>query len=107
VTDIRLGAAGFGVLVSMEISPDVEAPADAAVVLAPASLFGDWQASIVSQSSYPELEFTEGQPPQVLPGATLPDITQLTAVGARIAEDLQTLATRFELAFTEETAIKL
>jgi phospholipid/cholesterol/gamma-HCH transport system substrate-binding protein len=107
VTNIQLGEAGFGVLVSMEVAPDVEVPADAAVLLAPASLFGDWQASIVSQLAYPELEFTEGQPPQVLPGATLPDITQLTAVGAQIAEDLQTLAQRVELAFTEETAIKL
>jgi len=107
VADIQLGVAGFGVLVAMEVAPGVELPADAAVLLAPASLFGDWQASLVSQATYPELEFTEGQPPLVLPGATLPDITQLTAVGARIAEDLQTLAQRVELAFTEETAIKL
>lgn len=107
VASIELGEAGFGVLVSMEVSPRVELPQDPGVLLAPASLFGDWQASIVSRSTYPDLEFTEGSPPTVLPGATLPDITQLTAVGARIAEDLQTLAQRVELAFTEETAIKL
>jgi phospholipid/cholesterol/gamma-HCH transport system substrate-binding protein len=107
VTDIGLAAGGFGVTVTMQISPRVDVPADPAVLLAPASLFGDWQASIVSQASYPELEFTEGRLPDILPGATLPDITQLTAVGARIAEDLQTLAQRVELAFTEETAIKL
>lgn len=107
VVSIDLGAEGFGVLVSMEVSPQVQIPEDAGVLLAPASLFGDWQASIVSQSAYPELVFSEGRPPEVLPGATLPDITQLTAVGARIAEDLQTLAQRVELAFTEETAIKL
>lgn len=107
VVQIQLGSEGFGVLVTMEVSPSVTLPEDAAVLLAPASLFGDWQASIVSRSSYQELVFTEGRPPDVLPGAALPDITQLTAVGARIAEDLQTLAQRVELAFTEETAIKL
>jgi phospholipid/cholesterol/gamma-HCH transport system substrate-binding protein len=107
VMAIELGEAGFGVLVSMQVSPRVTLPEDPAVLLAPASLFGDWQASIVSQSNYPELVFTEGRLPDVLPGSALPDITQLTAVGARIAEDLQTLAQRVELAFTEETAIKL
>ncbi len=107
VTQIQLGEAGFGVLVSMEVSPRVELPDDAAVLLAPASLFGDWQASIISQAGYPELDFTEARGTAILSGATLPDITQLTAVGARIAEDLQTLAQRVELAFTEETAIKL
>lgn len=107
VTGIQIGEGGNGVLVEMQISPDVDVPPDAAVILAPASLFGDWQASIVSPLAYPELEFTEGSPPAILPGATLPDITQLTAVGARIAGDLETLAGRVELAFTEETAIKM
>jgi len=107
VTDIELGEAGFGVLVTMAVSPGVTLPADPGVLLAPASLFGDWQASIVSQASYPDISFTEGRPPNVLPGAALPDITQLTAVGARIAEDLQTLAQRVELAFTEETALRM
>ncbi len=107
VIDIELGAAGSGVVVSMQVSPQVVFPDDAGVLLASASLFGDWQASIVSRPTYPELEFTMPVEAGVMPGATLPDITQLTAVGARIAEDLQTLAGRVELAFTEETAIKL
>lgn len=107
VTSIQLGDAGFGVLVTMMISPRVVFPDDPGVLLAPASLFGDWQASIVSRQTYPELGFTFPANDSVLAGATLPDITQLTAVGARIAEDLQTLAQRVELAFTEETAIKL
>ncbi|MQA89286.1 MAG: MCE family protein [Gemmatimonas sp.] len=107
VAGIDLDAEGEGVVVAMQISPRVVPPADAAVLLAPASLFGDWQASIVSRSSYPELEFTTARQGQVLSGATLPDITQLTAVGARIAGNLETLAERVELAFTEETAIKI
>jgi phospholipid/cholesterol/gamma-HCH transport system substrate-binding protein len=107
VTRIELGEAGFGVLVTMRVSPEVTKPADAAVLISPASLFGDWQAAIVSRAGYADMQFTEGRPPEVLPGATMPDITQLTAVGVRIAEDLQTLAQRVEVAFTEETAIKL
>lgn len=107
VTEIGLGDQGLGVLVSMQVSPEVTLPEEAAVLLAPASLFGDWQASIVSQSTYPEMEFTVSADPGILPGATLPDITQLTAVGARIAGDLETLAERVELAFTEETALEI
>ena len=107
VTGIDLGAGGAGVVVAMQVSPQVTFPDDSGVLLASASLFGDWQASIVSRPSYPELEFTTPADRGVMPGATLPDITQLTAVGARIAEDLETLAGRVELAFTEETAIKL
>ncbi len=107
VMDIEVDASGLGVLVTMEISPRSGMPADAAVMLAPASLFGDWQAEIVSPSDYPALTFTPGNPPEVLRGATLPDITELTAVGARIAEDLETLSERVELAFTEETALEI
>ncbi len=107
VGDIQIGDEGSGVLVSMEIEPDVTFPPDPAVLLAPASLFGDWQASIVSRTTYPELQFTEGNPPDLRPGAALPDITQLTAVGAEIANNLQTLAQRVEIAFTEETAIRM
>lgn len=106
VIGIDLAGGDTGVLVSMHISPRVQLPEDAAVLLAPASLFGDWQAAIISEATYPELEFSEGAG-SALPGATLPDITELTAVGARIAEDLQILARRVEIAFTEETAIKL
>lgn len=107
VTMIQLGAGGTGVLVTMQISPDAVLPADAGLLLAPASLFGDWQASIVSRAAYSETEFTEPTIEGLLPGSTLPDITQLTAVGARIAGDLETLAERVEIAFTEETAIEL
>jgi phospholipid/cholesterol/gamma-HCH transport system substrate-binding protein len=107
VTRISLSATGEGVLVTMSVSADLAMPIDPAVLLAPASLFGDWQASIVSQSVYPELEFITTRTPGVLPGSALPDITQLTAVGARIAGDIETLAGRVELAFTEETALKI
>lgn len=107
VAEIALAPRGNGVLVTMEVSAEVPFPRDAAVVLAPASLFGDWQAEIVAQSLTPTLEFTTADIPDVLPGATLPDISELTGVASRIANDLETLSERVELAFTEETAIKL
>jgi phospholipid/cholesterol/gamma-HCH transport system substrate-binding protein len=107
VQRISLSQRGEGVLVQLSVSSDITLPPDPAVLLAPASLFGDWQASIVSQSAYPELEFITTRAPGILPGSALPDITQLTAVGARIAGDIETLAGRVELAFTEETALKI
>ena len=109
VTAIELASEGDGVLVSMEIDPDLVLPQQPAVVLAPASLFGDWQANIISMNSETasDLVFTTSTGPGVLPGASLPDITQLTAVGARIADDLETLSARVQLAFTEETALDI
>jgi phospholipid/cholesterol/gamma-HCH transport system substrate-binding protein len=107
VTRIELAENGQGVLVRMEIDPDLVLPPQPAVVLAPASLFGDWQANLVSMPTQSDLEFTTASGRGVLPGASLPDITQLTAVGARIADDLETLSERVQLAFTEETALDI
>lgn len=107
VTSIELASGGEGVFVTMEVNQEVVLPPQSGVILAPASLFGDWQAALVSLAAQPNLTFTRSADPDVLPGATLPDITELTAVGARIAEDLETLSERVELAFTEETALEI
>jgi phospholipid/cholesterol/gamma-HCH transport system substrate-binding protein len=107
VSRVELSPDGRGVYVIMAVDPDVVLQPDAAVILAPQSLFGDWQAQIASRQRFPELEFTVSTRPDVLPGAALPDISELTAVAARIAGDIQTLSQRVELAFTEETAIKI
>lgn len=107
VTEIELATGGAGVIVTMEVPADLEFPPQPAVVLSPASLFGDWQASLISMPSQPTLEFVSAPALDVLPGASLPDITELTAVGARIAEDLEVLSERVELAFTEETALEI
>lgn len=107
VRDIELAPGGGGVVVTMRIDPEITMPAQPAVLLSPASLFGDWQAELLSLGEQPDLEFATTTQPGVLPGASLPDITELTAVGARIAEDLETLSERVDLAFTEETALKI
>ncbi|HEV2147901.1 MAG TPA: MlaD family protein [Longimicrobiaceae bacterium] len=107
VEKIVLSPRGDGVIVTMTVTPDVNFPDDAGVLLSAESFFGDWQAEIVSQREFPELQWTIAPRPGVLPGAALPDITELTAVAARIATDIETLSERVELAFTEETAIKI
>ena len=107
VSEIGLAEGGQGVIVTMLVDPDVALPDEPAVLLSPASLFGDWQAELISITQQSDLPFTEMPGTDVLPGASLPDITELTAVGARIAEDLETLSERVDLAFTEETALEI
>ncbi len=108
VTDIQLAAEGTGVFVTLHVDPDLELPPDVAVLLSTQSLFGDWQAALVSQSLARDLEFVRiVARPDVLPGSTLPDISELTAVAARIAGDIETFSDRFSLAFTDETALKV
>jgi phospholipid/cholesterol/gamma-HCH transport system substrate-binding protein len=109
VDEIHLAARGSGVLVTMMVDAEVPLPEDAGVVLSAESFFGDWQAVIVSraQPEYQELAFATAPRRGVLPGATLPDITQLTAVAARIAGDIELLSDRVQLAFTEETAVRI
>ena len=109
VSKIELTPRGNGVLVEMEIDAEVAFPPDAGVVVSPESFFGDWQAAIVSRSGVASqsLDFVQIQGVDALPGATMPDITQLTAVAADIAEDMQILSDRVQIAFTEETALDI
>lgn len=107
VASIDLAEGGGGVVVTMLVEEQITMPIQPAVLLSPASLFGDWQAELISMPDQPDLDFVSSNQPGVLPGSSLPDITELTAVGARIAEDLETLSERVDLAFTEETALKI
>ena len=105
VSEIELAPRGNGVLVTFHVDDRVVLPRDAGVLISPESFFGDWQAAIVSRASQPNMDFVQMQGVDALPGATMPDITQLTAVAADIADDMQILSDRVQLAFTEETAI--
>lgn len=109
VEEVRVDEAGDAVRIVMELRGDLRLPADPAVILAPESLFGDWQAEIVSRSSYPRYRFSEVREPStqgmlVLPGYALPDFGRLTAAADEIASNITTLTDRVELAFTDETA---
>ena len=107
VTSIDLDPAAAGVVVTMRVKADVRMPEDPVALLSPESMFGDWQAEIVRRSDFPEYTYTESPDPAVLPGATLPDISRLTAVADRIAQNMATLSDRFEIAFTDETAANI
>jgi phospholipid/cholesterol/gamma-HCH transport system substrate-binding protein len=104
VEAISLDPEGGGVLVTMRVTSDVRLPEDPVVLLAPESMFGDWQAEIFARTQFPDYTYAESPDPAVLPGATLPDISRLTAVADRIAQNMASLSDRFEIAFTQETA---
>lgn len=107
VERIQLEPGGGGVIVTMAIMREIPLPADPVVIISPESLFGDWQAEIFPRSRFAQYEYAEAPDPQVLPGYSLPDISRLTAVADRIAENLATLTDRVDLAFTEETALNI
>jgi len=107
---------GRGVRVTLLLTEEVELPSDAGVVLGPESLFGDWQAEIVSRERFPRFGFYEvpsGTTPvsveavAVVGGYALPEITRLTASAEQISVNLAELSARLELAFNQETADNL
>ncbi|HEY5546950.1 MAG TPA: MlaD family protein [Gemmatimonadaceae bacterium] len=98
------------VLARMSLDPEADLPVDAVVLLNESSLFGEWQATIMSRDAVgrdPDVvrqisETSRGG--DVLPGATLPDIARLTAVAGRIAGDVASVAERVQVAFDEQAA---
>ncbi len=112
VDAISVEPGGVGVRVVLLLELDVALPADAAVVLGPESLFGDWQAEIVSRASFPRFPFFEavtdpGSDTPVLGGYALPELSRLTASAEQISLNLADLTDRLELAFNQETAENL
>ncbi len=107
VEEIVVEPSGEAVRVRMRIRRNVRLPDDAGVLLSPESMFGDWQAEVVSRMRFPRYDFFSAAEPGVLPGFSLPDISRLTATADEIAGNLTTLTDRVELAFTEETALNL
>lgn len=111
VDRIRVTEDGEAVRVVLELEGEVAITDEAVAVLAPSSLFGDWQVEIVaSRDRYPRFEYYEVPPGhsvdgvRVLGGYTLPDITRLTAAADEIAENMAVLSDRVDRAFSEETA---
>lgn len=105
VEQIRLGQAGW-VEADLKLRSDVDLPAHPVVIAASSSLFGEWEATIVSgqdPQEDPAVRFmlAEAAKPggDAWPGATLPDVGQLTAQAGRIAGDIAALADRVETAF--------
>lgn len=102
VTAIRL-AADEWVQVDMQFDRTAELPPDPAVVAASSSLFGEWRANILGlaeQQDDPELSaaLEQARAPggEAWPGATLPDIGELTQQASRIAGDVANVTRRLE-----------
>ena len=107
VEGIDLDQRSTGVLVRMTVLSDAVLPDDPVVILAPESLFGDWQAEIFPRTRYPFYNYAVSPEPQLLPGYSLPDVSRLTAVADRIAENLAVITDRIDIAFTDETALNI
>ena len=104
VNGISVEPGGQAVRVIMSIQEGVSLPENPAALLAPESMFGDWQAEIVPRESYPQFDFLETESDSLLGGYALPDISRLTAAADQISQSLAVLTERVEEAFTEETA---
>lgn len=105
VQTIRLTDDGW-VEADLKVHADLELPPRPAVIAASSSLFGEWAASVVSMDQTQEDPAVEAMLREAArpggpawPGATLPDVGQLTAQAGRIAGDIAQLADRVENAF--------
>ncbi|MGZ8455622.1 MAG: MlaD family protein [Gemmatirosa sp.] len=112
LTTLALDDDGW-VRVRLHLDPEVRLPDDPVVVLGAASLFGDWQATVTPRAAVPDHSDVHRQLQEaagergVLPGATLPDVAQLTAVAGRIADDVGAVAGRVRVAFDDTAARQL
>lgn len=104
VSGISVEPDGEAVRIQMRIREDIQLPDNRAVISAPESMFGDWQAEIVNLASYPQFDFHDPIEQGVMGGYALPDFSRLTAAADQISENLGNLTERIEGAFNEETA---
>ena len=113
VEAIRL-APGNWVEADLKIYSGVALPQKPAVIAASVSLFGEWAATLISSDPLPNdpnvrqalVEAQEAGGGK-WPGATLPDIGQLTAQASRIATDIATVSARIQTAFDSSAVTDL
>jgi phospholipid/cholesterol/gamma-HCH transport system substrate-binding protein len=113
VEAIRL-APGNWVEADLKVYSGVTLPPKPAVIAASASLFGEWAATLIPSDPLPNdpnvrqalIEAQTGAGTK-WPGATLPDIGQLTAQASRIATDIATVSNRIQTAFDSSAVIDL
>ncbi len=113
IQEIRLGERNW-VEADLQIYEGVALPLRPAIIAASASLFGEWQAGIVSLEEPPhdpnvvrELQAALAEGDDAWPGATLPDIGQLTAQANRIATDITTISSRIQTVFDSQAVGEL
>lgn len=98
----------------LRVFQGVELPAKPAVIAASQSLFGEWSATIVSRDQPQDdpnvrvmLAETARPGGDRWPGATLPDVGQLTAQAGRIATDIAAVAARVQETFDSSAVASL
>jgi phospholipid/cholesterol/gamma-HCH transport system substrate-binding protein len=113
VAQIRLGERNW-VEAEVEVYRGVVIPPRPAIIAASASLFGEWQAGIINLDQVPddpnvrrELAEAQAEGDELWPGATLPDIGQLTAQANRIATDIAGVSSRVQEAFDSAAVSRL
>ena len=113
VEAIRL-APGNWVEADLKIYSGVTLPQKPAVIAASASLFGEWAATLISSDPLPNdpnvrqaLVEAQAAGGGKWPGATLPDIGELTAQASRIATDIGTVSARIQTAFDSSAVTDL
>jgi phospholipid/cholesterol/gamma-HCH transport system substrate-binding protein len=113
VQAIRL-ATGSWVEADLKIYEGVTVPPSPAVIAASGSLFGEWAATLVPLDQLPDdpnvrqaIAEARAAGGGKWPGATLPDIGQLTAQASRIATDIGTVANRVQSAFDSQAVLEL
>ena len=107
---IRLGERNW-VEADVQIFVNLTLPVRPAIIAASGSLFGEWQATVVpfdqpidDPAIRRELDEAAAPGGDMWPGATLPDIGQLTAQAGRIAGDIASVSSRIQTAF-DSTAV--
>lgn len=98
----------------IQLNPGVELPAQPIVIGTASSLFGEWELTIMSADQAPAdptvrqmLRDAAGPGGSAWPGATLPDVGQLTAQASRIAGDIAALTGRVQNVFDSSAVIQL
>ena len=105
---------GDWVTVSLRLRGSTVLPARPVALFATTTLFGDWGVQIISRDNLPDdpeirKAIAEATPARgnVMPGAALPDVGQLTAQAGRIAGDIALIASRVNAAFDSASAARL
>lgn len=111
VERFQLADAGDGIVIRILLDRELPEVRDAVAIVAPESLFGEWQVEIVSRERFPGFDYVEVEPGTELEagidlvgGFTMPDITRLTAAANDISQTLTVLTDRVDRAFNDETA---
>ena len=111
VASITVDPGGDVVRLGLEVEGafDLGNAVSAGVIIAPQSLFGDWQAEIVRRARFPQFDYfdvpaaDQGRDTLVIGGYAIPDISRLTAAADEISQNLSVLTGRFDRAFDEQT----